>query len=310
VHDVKSVAATASSTFSYSFTTPDPTVYFLVPGTGSSGDRIQSARLSGGKEATVYSAPHIRRFVSFPDALVVNTVNADGTDALTVVSLSGAAPIPIQVAAEGTITSLKSLTGSKLFGYTFTAAPSPYYETPPDLLFAYDLTRGQDFTIPITGPDQEQFTAKNWLFVPGTTSLVAQTMDSSLLLVDAIGERDATSGPIPLGRVDSLDGFAPGTRKLLTTTDGTMSATDLASPDRPTVPAGQDSTDGLAQAAGTVLAGADLGPTTTLCESPNAKYGAVTTSAADGSSRITYFSIADAKALSTVDGTQSDWCGS
>jgi hypothetical protein len=310
VHDVKSVAATAASEFTYSFRTPDPTVYYLVPGEGSgSEDQIKSGSLSGGDPVTVYSAPHIRRFAAFPQSLVVNTVNDDNTDSLTIVSLTGAAPVPVMLAADGTVTSLKALTGSKLFGYTYTTQASPYYTVAPELLFAYDLTRGQDYTIPISGTDHEQFSVKDWRFVPGTTSLVAQTLDSSLLLVDTLGERDGTSGPIPIGRADTLDGFVSGTKQLLTTTGGTTSATDLGSPDHPTVAADAGLPDDSAsRAASAVATAAGLGPITSLCLSPNAKYAAITTSAADGSPRVTYFEIDTATVLSTVDGTEPDWC--
>ncbi|TIH30261.1 Ig-like domain-containing protein [Subtercola vilae] len=212
---VKSISSDATSTFAYSFTTPDAALYVLVPGQPGQPDTIAAAGLSGAAPRTVYSAANILRFVAFPDSLVVNTRNDDGSDALTIVSLSTGAAIPVQVAGPGTITSLRASVSSHLFGYTFTASPSPYFSTPANLLFAYDLTRGQDFPIPITGLDREQISPAEWSFVPSTTSLVARGADDSLVLVDAIGEREGSSAAVAIGQAAALGGFVPDTKTLL-----------------------------------------------------------------------------------------------
>ncbi|CAD6011178.1 hypothetical protein [Agreia sp. COWG] len=350
VADVASISAGATSTLSYTFTTANPTVYFLAPATSTTGadsglsDAVLAAPVGGGEPKAVYSAPRIRQFVAFPDALVVDTVNDDGTDALTIVSLTGAAPVQVDLAGPGTVTGLKANPASKLFGYTFTPQPSPLYPTSPDQLYAYDITRGKDYTIPIVGTDYQVLTAKNWMFIPGTTSLVAQTPDDSLLLIDTLGEREGTSGASVIGKVDALEGFVPTTKSLVTTAGGAHTAIDFGQAGNPSgafplaggAGASESAASGTAgtaivDASGTALrivdsgAGASTsvakvaadGTSTALfsvtelgrsitgaCVSPNGNYAVVATS----DQQLSYVDLADGTVLSTVAGTSPNWC--
>jgi len=343
VPEVRSISAGGASTLSYTFTTANPTMYFLSPPTGAPGsessDAVLAAPIGGGAASAVYRAPRIRQFVALDDALVVDTENDDGTDALTIVSLTGGAPIVVNLAGPGTITSLKADPTSKLFGYTFTPQPSVLYETPPDQLYAYDITRGHDYSIPITGIDHQVLTAKDWMFLPGTTSLVAQTEESDLLLIDTLGEREGTSGPAQIGRADALVGFVPTTKTLITATAGIRTSTDLGTAERPSsaFPSVAGDAGGadaaIVDAEGTTLevhdsgAGADTvvskvepasssilfslasaesaGQSVTgVCLAPNGLYAAITTSA----QQITYVDLSDGRQLGTVDGRAPNWC--
>jgi hypothetical protein len=271
--------------------------------------------------------------VAFDDALVVDTVNDDGTDALTIVSLTGGKPVLVNLAGPGTVTSLKANPRSKLFGYTFTPQASPLYPTQPDQLYAYDITRGNDYAIPITGTDHEVLTAKDWMFIAGTTSLVAQTQGSELLLIDTLGEREGTSNPVPIGQADALLGFVPTTETLVTATGGTRTATDFGPAEHPSsafpsVPGG--GAGAIVDAAGTTLQIQDSGhgadtavakigasgrstvlsldaagqSITSVCVAPNGLYAAVSTSA----QQITYVDLADGSALGTFAGRGPNWC--
>lgn len=342
VPEVRSVAAGSASTISYTFTTANPTTYFLSPATGSPGspvsDAVLAAPVGGGAPTPVYQAPRIRQFVALGDTLVVDTVNDDGTDALTIVPLTGGAPIVVNLAGSGTITSLKADPTSKLFGYTFTPQQSPHYEAQPDQLYVYDITRGNDYSIPITGTDFEVLTAKDWMFIPGTTSLVAQTEGSDLLLVDTLGERDGTSGPAPIGHADELLGFVPTTKTLITADAGSRVATDLgetANPSSafPMVAGDIGSAAAVVNAGGTTLQIQDSGSgpgtavakvdasgssiifaldtpesaghaVTSVCVAPNGLYAAITTDA----QHITYVDLSNGTALGTVDGRDPNWC--
>lgn len=342
VPGVRGTSGGGASTLSYTFTTANPTMYFLSPSTGAPGsefsDAVLAAPIGGGATEAVYQAPRIRHFVALDDALVVDTVNDDGADALTIVSLTGGAPIVVNLPGPGTITSLAADPASKLFGYTFTPQPSALYETRPDQLYAYDITRGHDYSIPITGIDHQVLTAKDWMFVPGTTSLIAQTEESDLLLIDTLGEREGTSGPSSIGHADSLVGFVPITKTLVTATAGTRTSIDLGSPERPNSAfpsvagdaGGADSA--IVDAAGATLEIQDsgYGPDTAVaevtpagsstlfsldsladgqsvisaCVAPNGLYAAITTSA----QQITYVDLADGTQLGTVDGQAPNWC--
>ncbi|SKA96414.1 hypothetical protein SAMN06295879_2228 [Agreia bicolorata] len=340
VPEVRSISGGGASTVSYTFTTANPTTYFLSPSTGTPGsefsDAILTAPVGGGAPTPVYQAPRIRQFVALTDALVVDTVNDDGTDALTIVSLTGGAPIVVNLAGSGTITSLRASPASKLFGYTFTPQQSALYDAQPDQLYVYDITRGSDYSIPITGTDYEVLTAKDWMFIPGTTSLVAQTESSGLLLIDTLGERDGTSGPAPIGSADSLVGFVPTTKTLVTATAGARIATDFGQAEHPnsSFPSVAGDAEGtIVDAAGTTLEIQDsgYGPETTVakvtptgsstlfsldslehagqsvtsaCVSPNGLYAAISTSA----QQITYVDLTDGAQLGTVDGWAPNWC--
>ena len=71
------------------------------------------------------------------------------------------------------------------------------------------------------------------MFLPGTTSLVAQTGQSDLLLIDTLGEREGTSGPAQVGAADAIVGFVPTTKTLITATAGTRTSTDLGAAEHP-----------------------------------------------------------------------------
>ncbi|MDF2444354.1 MAG: hypothetical protein JWR01_2557, partial [Subtercola sp.] len=249
---VRSASQDATSTFSYSFTTPDAVVSYLVPGvttsaagaagaeTGAgtagaaSDDRIVRASLTGDTSETVFSAPEIRLFTTIGAKLVVATPDADGYDLLDIVSPDGsAAPIPVQLAGPGTVTGLASSVKSNLFGYTYRAAPSPFYPTSADQLYIYDTTLGQAYSIPATGPDHELLDVKSWTFVPGTTSLVVQQPDGTLFLVDALGLLDGSSAAVQVGTADALLGFLPNTKSLVVEAGGAASTIDFAQPGTP-----------------------------------------------------------------------------
>ncbi|RFA16785.1 hypothetical protein B7R21_01320 [Subtercola boreus] len=240
---VRSASQNATSTFTYSFTTPDAVVSYLVPGSttgvGAAGgaatdDRIVRASLTGETSDTVFSAPEIRRFTTIGSKLVVATPDTDGYDLLDIVSPDGsAAPIPVQLAGPGTVTGLASSVKSNLFGYTYRAAPSPFYPTSADQLYIYDTTLGQAYSIPVTGPDHELLDVKSWAFLPGTTSLVVQRPDGALFLVDALGLLDGSSAAVQVGAVDDMLGFLPNTKSLVTASGGSAATIDFAQPGTP-----------------------------------------------------------------------------
>ncbi|WP_146078160.1 hypothetical protein [Subtercola sp. Z020] len=233
---VKSTAQDAASTFTYSFTTPDAEVYHLVPGVAGADDRIVRSSLTAGSGSdgdTVYSAAHIRRFAVLSKSLVVATTDPDGNDLLDIVPFDGSASIPVQLAGPGTVTGLTGAASSNLFGYTFRPAPSPFYPTTDDQLYVYDITLGQAFSIPVSGPDHELIPVSSWRFVPGTTSLVVQQNDGALFVVDALGLLDGSSGAVAAGSAERLLGFVPGTKTLVTEAGGAAFATDFGTPGAP-----------------------------------------------------------------------------
>ena len=77
----------------------------------------------------------------------------------------------------------------------------------------------------VVGPQGEPLVPQTWHFVPGTTQIVAQTLDNQVWLVDAWNK----SPPRPLGAHNTVDGFVPGTRELLVEDQDTLLGLDLSS---------------------------------------------------------------------------------
>ena len=342
---VRSASQQASSTFSYSFTTPDAQVYTLESSSSPNGaDQIERSSLTGEGTTTAYTSPHIRSFTALGPSLVVNTIGDDGNDLLDIVPPNGAAPIPVQLAGPGVVSSLKSSAKSNLFGYTFRPAPSPYYPTDDDQLYIYDTTLGQAFSIPVSGPDHELLKVAAWEFVPATTSLVVLDTSGALYLADALGLLDGSSAAVDIGTAGALAGFIPGTKTLVTSSGKSTSALDFTAVGPPAVTpislAGSPAVhaadvasprvldpDGavlVVSADGASVEKVDVsGPSTVFtapeggtvirsCLSPNGRYAVAVTAdqprKADNTVTSTYFSLAERTSELVVKGAQPDWC--
>ena len=78
--------------------------------------------------------------------------------------------------------------------------------------------------IKVSGFDGKPFQPLDWAFVPGTTSIVAQTADTSFYLIDPLNGRPTQ----PLGGHSRMYGFVPGSTTLIVDDNGDYKAIDLA----------------------------------------------------------------------------------
>jgi WD40 repeat protein len=89
-------------------------------------------------------------------------------------------------------------------------------------LHLYNPVKGK--LIKVSGFDGKPFQPLDWAFVPGTTSIVAQTADNSFYLIDPLNGRP----PQPLGGHSRMYGFVPGSTTLIVDDNGDYKAIDLA----------------------------------------------------------------------------------
>jgi len=218
-------------------TTPDFDVYSLQRDDrlGSDGakkpDTIRGANLAGRGSTVLVTAQRIQQYALLPDALAVVTLNDDDTGSLEIVPFLGGPPVKVPLPHEGQVENLHATGSGHLIGYTFTSADVS--DGRWKSLFVYDPADPSVAPREVVGVDGQALSAWDWTFVPDTTSLVVQTDDQSMFLVDSLGS-DTVS---PLGRHGEMRGFIPGTQELVvadrtdTSTinlaDGTVTPLDL-----------------------------------------------------------------------------------
>lgn len=205
----------ATSALEHAAGTAGFAVYSLERNTdlGSDGrkkpDVIRGKNLSSGsQETTIVTAPRIQEFVALSGALALVTINDDATSSLEFVSLAGGAPTTVGLPKRGSVEKLRVAGSTSLVGFSFTSSPASdgYWKR----LFVYDTSR------PATPPREVRgisgpISVADWSFVPGTSSIVAQTDDHSMFLIDTFGSGRVT----PLGMHAGLLGFVPGTQDLI-----------------------------------------------------------------------------------------------
>ncbi|WP_437770438.1 hypothetical protein [Arthrobacter sp. KNU40] len=204
----------STSALARSSATADFALYTLQRETGTDTvgkkkpDTIRGTSLTGSDESTVIvSAPRIQEYAALPSALAVVTLNDDNTSSLEIASLAGGAPTLVQLPKPGTIEKLHVAGSNHLIGFTFTSSQlkDQYRKT----LFVYDINDPSGAPRAVQGINGP-VSAADWHFVPGTATLVAQTDDQSMFLIDPL----STGKVSPLGTHDGILGFVPGTNEL------------------------------------------------------------------------------------------------
>jgi WD40 repeat protein len=233
VAKVQSGTTGASATLRYSFRTPDGAFYTLERAASNADadapDQIVHHLLGSPEQRVVRSQPRIEQYAVADPAIAVVTSDAAGAAALTVGPLDGSEPNQT-LADNSDISQLRSSGPSGLLGFVLT----PLNDT--DLggggqLHFYDPVAGK--LIKVSGFDGKPLEPLDWAFVPGTTSIVAQTADNSFYLIDPFNGRQTQ----PLGGHSRMYGFVPGSTTLIVDDSGDYKAIDLATGNTSTVPA-------------------------------------------------------------------------
>jgi len=204
-----------ASTLDYGFRTGAPRLYYLDRG---ATDQVVSTSLAGTGRTVVFESPGIQDFVRVGELLVVVLTGendaGDPVSSLRLVSLTDGGVETLYLPGDATVDELHATDAASILGFTLTTAGDPLDGEYDHTLFTVDLAAGRS-VLPLAGLDGSPLEATRWLFVPGTTTVVAQTPDDSVVMLDA---SVADAAVTPLGQFETLAGVSPD-GSVLTVTD-------------------------------------------------------------------------------------------
>ncbi len=212
------------TTFHYSFKTADPTIFFirrhaeanldggLLP--SKKADEIIQSTLSGSKETTVFNADKIQDYVLLGDSLLVTTISGDTfedtTNNLYLVNIKTKQVEELSLPGKGTVTDLRASPNQRLAGYSFTSSGKYNERKYQNIVFNIDMAASR-LQYPVDGLDGKPLQVMDWQFAPDGTTIIAQTYDTNLLLVDT----NLDNKPLPLGQFTGMENFSYNGAKLI-----------------------------------------------------------------------------------------------
>lgn len=219
-------AGPAAGAVEYSFETPDEEVWSLVRRSDrGEEDLVQRSSLANPAPEVVISAPRIQEFARVDDILAVATIDDAGRNSLLLSQGDQAQPVEVGLPDEATIRDLAASTTNPLMGFVVDTPSRDGVKEYEAVLMTMDLSGAVAADpSPVLGLDGGPLRVTNWLFVPGTTSMVVQDFDGSLFLIDALGAQPIT----PLGVHTEIRGFIPGTTRLVIADPDRGAIIDLA----------------------------------------------------------------------------------
>ena len=189
VSGTKGLYTGAAADLTWSFDTADPTVYSLVRATvpaadgSDSPDRIFGHRLSAADAPVeVFRAPRIQEYAAVDSALAAVVLGPDDTPSLVLQSLTDHVSATVNTGSAATIRALRSSASAGMFGYVVSGGSGD----PQNGLFILDLSDPSAVPREITDFSGRPFAVIDWLFVPGTTSVVVQATDHQVFVVDVL----------------------------------------------------------------------------------------------------------------------------
>lgn len=224
IDSARSAATGSSADLTASFTTKNPDLFTLdrTADDPSQPDAIRVRPLSGGETRVLFTADRIQDYTVVGPVLVVVTIEPDDTNRVRTLTLDTGSEGTIPLPGPGTVRELHASPEKGVLGWTFSG------QTPTGpldrALYSYDLTDQKGEAVPVLGIDGGPLRARDWLFVPGTTSVVTHSLDDTVLLLDLL-----TPGSVsPLGQHAELRGFVPGANRLVVADPDSGSLIDLA----------------------------------------------------------------------------------
>jgi len=188
------------------FETASPALYYLRE--DKKGDEIHYRTLSDGGDTVVYRASNIVDFLAMGDTLVVQTAETETNHTLRLITLPSAKEKNVRLPVAGTIADLHKSPNNQRFGFTI----SRYGGTPKEqrVLSIYDVATHKYG--PLRSFDDSYLQVLDWQFSPDNKTVLAQTIDTTVLAVDSMSNEIK-----PLGQFVAIDGVMfNGSEALLT----------------------------------------------------------------------------------------------
>ncbi|QYH37160.1 hypothetical protein FFT87_07970 [Salinibacterium sp. M195] len=218
VEGVVSPSGGPESTLKYSFTTGQPQLYYLDRGVPN--DEILQTEFNSQERTVLFAGEGIQEFVPVGDVLAVTTAAADRTGTLTLVNPDTAVSERVLLPEIGEVADLDATRSSSLLGFTISSPDPGPIPTISHTLYTIDVARGRD-VVAVTGLDGDPMRVLGWQFVPGTSTIVALTTDSTLVRIDT-----ASGLVVPLGGYFEFDRVsADGSTVVVSDTRGIASVT-------------------------------------------------------------------------------------
>lgn len=196
VAGVTSTTGEQESTWDYRFATSAPFVYYLDRGDVT--DDVVRTTVSGTDREVVWSAPKIQVFGVMGESLAIVSLTPDNTSTLSLIDPKTNAIEQITLPADGAISNFAVADTGDQLAFDFTSKEAlpgaDYLRT----LMRLDLAVGRE-PVAVTALDSTPLSVLDWMYVPGSTDIIAQDGDQTVLRVDAAGTI------LPLGQYPQLD---------------------------------------------------------------------------------------------------------
>lgn len=227
-----------TTSFGYRFTTADPTLYYLKRNSAfnkqqSQPDKLYSTTLYGRQDVVAYSAPRILDYVVLDKFLVVATAENEARSRLVLVDKATKKVTPVELPEAGMVSQLRTAGDGTTYGFVFTSQNSRRSDAYIDTLFMHNIKPGH-IMVPVSGVAGKRVDVINWQFAPDRTTIVAQLLDTSLVLIDGNFKHQ----PVPLGQYSSMNTFSRDGTTLVVSDGLGYGLLDLVKRSRQPVPAG------------------------------------------------------------------------
>ena len=218
VEGVVSPSGGPETTLSYSFTTGEPELYYLDRGVPN--DEIIRTGMSSQERSVVFAGEGIQEFVPVGDVVAFATAAADRTGTLMLANPDTGVSEQVLLPEVGEVADLDATRSGALLGFTISSDDPGPIAAISHTLYTVDLDRGRD-VVAVTGLDGEPMRVVGWQFVPGSTTIVAITTESTLVRVDT-----TTGLVVPLGGYFEFDRVsADGSTVVVNDTRGSAAVT-------------------------------------------------------------------------------------
>ena len=222
VDGVRSPARDQESTFTHEFSTAQPRLLLLQR--DPAGDRIVAAGIGTAEKQTLYTGQRIEEFAAIGRSLALVSATDDGS-VLQVVTPGEDGVETVPLPGTGTVSMLHASDSGRTLGFVFSSADTTRSDAAVRTLYTIDLSTGGRDLVAVQDLTGEPMHVLNWFFVPGGETLIAQSIERGVSLVDPTG----AAAPLPLGQYLTISHVSADATTLTASDAFGFVALDLAS---------------------------------------------------------------------------------